>query len=254
MNILVCFKYIYNDEEVYVGADKSPDVSSASWVVSPYDLNMIEASMKLAAAVGDSTVNMMTVAGEVLDNSKAKKSALSRGPAEMYAVKAPNALELDNLAVASLLKGAVEKLENVDLIVCGEGSGDMYSQQLGNMLGGMLGWPTLNVVSELKYEDGKVLAVRTDGGRTETFAINGKAVVSVTSDISRPRIPSMKEIMGAGKKPVTIWSADEIGGLAAVTSTASVKAPPKTVRKNLVFHEAEEAEFEEFCKLLKSSI
>ena len=122
------------------------------------------------------------------------------------------------------------------------------------MLGGMLGWPTVNVVGELKYEDGKVLAVRTVGNRTETFAITGKAVVSVTSDISRPRIPSMKEIMGAGKKPVTIWSADEIGGLASVTNTASVKAPDKTVRKNLVFHEAEEAEFEEFCKLLKSSI
>jgi len=254
MNIIVCFKYVYNDEEVYIGEDKSPDVSHASMVVSPYDLNTIEAAMKLAAAVGDSNVYMMTVAGDVLDNSKAKKSALSRGPAQMYAVKAPDALDMDNLAVASLLKGAVEKLENVDLVLCGEGSGDMYSQQLGNMLGGMLGWPTLNVVSELKYEDGRVLAVRQDGGRTETFAINGKAVISVTSDISRPRIPSMKEIMGAGKKPVTIWSADEFEGLASVTSVASTKAPPKTVRKNLVFHEAEEAEFEEFCKLLKSSI
>ena len=254
MNILVCFKYIYNDEEVYVGSDGTPDVGSASWVVSPYDLNATEAAMKLAAAVGDSNVYMMTVAGDVLDNSKAKKSALSRGPAAMYAVKAPNALELDNLAVASLLKGAVEKVENVDLVICGEGSGDMYSQQLGNMLGGMLGWPTLNVVSELKYENGKVLAVSSDAGRTETFAINGKAVVSVTSDISRPRIPSMKEIMGAGKKPVTIWSADEIGGLAGVTNVASVKAPPKTERKRQIFHEADEAEFEEFCKLLKSSI
>ena len=64
----------------------------------------------------------------------------------------------------------------------------------------------------------------------------------------------MKEIMGAGKKPVTIWNAEEIGGLDSVTNVASVKAPPKTVRKNLVFHEAEEAELEEFCKLLKASI
>jgi len=237
-----------------VGADKSPDVSGASWVVSPYDLNMIEASMKLAAEVGDSNVYMLTVAGDVLDNSKAKKSALSRGPAAMYAVKADNALDMDNLAVASLLKTAVEKVGDVDLVVCGEGSGDMYSQQLGAMLGGMLGWPTLNVVSELKYEDGKILALRSEGSRSERFAISGKAVVSVTSDISRPRIPSMKEIMGAGKKPVTIWSADELEGLASVTAVESVKAPPKTERKNQVFHEAEEAEFEEFCKLLKSSI
>jgi electron transfer flavoprotein beta subunit len=254
MNILVCFKYVYNEEEVYVGPDKTPDVSSASMVVSPYDLNMIEASMKLAAAVGDSNVYMMTVAGDVLDNSKAKKSALSRGPAAMYAVKADGALEMDNLAVASLLKAAVEKVGDVDLVVCGEGSGDMYSQQLGNMLGGMLGWPTLNSVNELKFEDGKVKAVRISATRTETFGLTGKAVVSVTSDISRPRIPSMKEIMGAGKKPVTVWDASEFEGLASVTNVASVKAPPKTIRKNQVFHEADEAEFEEFCKLLKASI
>ena len=254
MNILVCFKYVYNEEEVYVGLDKTPDVSEASMVVSPYDLNMIEAAMKLAASVEGSNVYMMTVAGDVLDNSKAKKSALSRGPAAMYAVKADGALDMDNLAIASLLKGAVEKLENVDLVLCGEGSGDMYSQQLGNMLGGMLGWPTLNAVKELKYEDGKVLAVRVGATRTETFALNGKAVVSVTGDICRPRIPSMKEIMGAGKKPVTIWDASEFEALPSVVNVASVKAPPKIVRKNMVFHEAEEAEFEEFCKLLKASI
>ena len=254
MNILVCFKYVYNEEEVYVGLDKTPDVSEASMVVSPYDLNMIEAAMKLAASVEGSNVYMMTVAGDVLDNSKAKKSALSRGPAAMYAVKADGALDMDNLAIASLLKGAVEKLENVDLVLCGEGSGDMYSQQLGNMLGGLLGWPTLNAVKELKYEDGKVLAVRVGATRTETFALKGKAVVSVTGDICRPRIPSMKEIMGAGKKPVTIWDAAEFEGLPSVTNVISVKAPPKIVRKNMVFHEAEEAEFEEFCKLLKASI
>ena len=210
--------------------------------------------MKLAAEAGDSKVCMMTVAGEVLDNSKMKKSALSRGPAEMFAVEADNAAELDNLAVASLLKSAIEKLGDVDLVVCGEGSGDMYSQQLGNVLGGLLGWPTLNVVSSLHYQDGRVVAERTDGARTETFAIGGKAVISVSSDISRPRIPTMKEIMGAGKKPVTIWSAEELAGVESVTAVNSVLAPEKAARKLVKVHESEEEEFEEFCKILKSSI
>ena len=119
MNILVCFKYIYDEDELYIKPDRTVDLTGAQWVVSPYDLNTIEASMKLAAAVGDSNVYMLTVGGEVLDNSKMKKSALSRGPAAMYAVKADNALELDNLAVSSLLKSAVEKIGDVDLVVCG---------------------------------------------------------------------------------------------------------------------------------------
>ena len=254
MNILVCFKYIYDEDELFVKPDRTIDLTGAPWVVSPYDLNTIEASMKLAAAVGDSNVYMLTVGGEVLDNSKMKKSALSRGPAAMYAVKADNALELDNLAVSSLLKSAVEKIGDIDLVVCGEGSGDMYSQQLGNMLGGMLGWPTLNSVSAFRVEDGKVFADRTDGPRTESYAINGKAVISVTSDISRPRIPAMKEIMGAGKKPVTIWSAEELEGAESVTSVASVLAPVKAERKLLKFHEGEDEEFAAFVEALKSNI
>ena len=69
MNILVCFKYIYDEDELFVKPDRTIDLTGAPWVVSPYDLNTIEASMKLAAAVGDSNVYMLTVGGEVLDNS-----------------------------------------------------------------------------------------------------------------------------------------------------------------------------------------
>ena len=224
--------------------------------------------MKLAAAVGDSKVTMMTVAGEVLDNSKMKKTALSRGPADMLAVKADGAEEMDNLAVAMLLKSAIEKQGDFDLVLCGEGSGDMYSQQLGNVLGGALGWPTLNVVTALRYEDGKLIAERTDGAayvfykegvatdgaRTETFAISGKAVISVASDICRPRIPTMKEIMGAGKKPVTIIAAADLEGAPSVTEVGSVLAPVKAQRKLVKFHEAEEEEFAEFINVLKANI
>lgn len=254
MNILVCFKFIYDEDEISINPDRTVDLSHSQWVVSPYDLNAIEASMKLAAALGDSTVNMLTVAGDVLSNSKAKKTALSRGPAAMYAVKVDNALDMDNLAVASTLKNAVEKIGDVDLIVCGEGSGDMYSMQLGNMLGGMLGWNTINGVSAMTGEDGKVICQRTDGSRVEKFAISGKAVISVTSDISRARIPSMKEIMGAGKKPQTVWDAAELMGKASVTEVGSVLAPLQAERKLVVFHEAVEEEFDEFVKVLKNNI
>ena len=254
MNILVCFKYIPDEDEISINPDKTVNLSRAAWVVSPYDLNAIEAAMSLSRAVPDGKTAMLTVAGDVLDNSKMKKSALARGPESLYAVRIQDQNAVDNLTVASLLKAAVEKMGDVDIIICGEGSGDMYSQQLGNVLGGMLGWPTLNAVSGLSYADGKVMAERTDGNRTETYAIGGKAVLSVTSDICRPHIPTMKEIMGSGKKPMTIWDAGEFTAEATVTSVASVLAPEKAVRKKIMFHESDEAEFDEFCKVLKSSI
>ena len=49
MKILVCFKFIRDEEGISVNADRTINLDSAPWVISPYDLNAIEAGMKLAA-------------------------------------------------------------------------------------------------------------------------------------------------------------------------------------------------------------
>lgn len=53
-------------------------------------------------------------------------------------------------------------------VVCGEGSGDSYDQTTGVILGAKLGWPSLNCVSSLAYEGGRIVAVRQAGYETTT--------------------------------------------------------------------------------------
>lgn len=249
MRILVCYKYIPDENEISVNPDRTMKLDAAPWVISPYDLNAIEAGMKLAEAAGESTVEVLTAAGEVLDNTKMRKAVLSRGPAKMYGVK--SAVCGDLFSTASLLAKAVRRIEGVDLVICGEGSGDMYSQELGNMLAAMLDVPAVNGVEELAYTDGAVLASRSNGSRRETLRLSGLTVVSVTSDICRAHIPSMKEILAAGKKPVEIWDAAELGECAAASETVSVLAPERAERKRVVFRESDEDGVDEFAKTIK---
>ncbi len=89
MKILVCFKFIRDEEGISVNADRTINLDSAPWVISPYDLNAIEAGMKLAAEAGESTVEVLTVGGEALDNSKMRKAVLSRGPRQDVWRQAP---------------------------------------------------------------------------------------------------------------------------------------------------------------------
>lgn len=213
MKILVCYKYIRDENEISVAPDRTIKADAAAWVISPYDLNAIEAGMKLAAASGG-TVEVLTAGGEAVDNSKMRKAVLSRGPAKMYGVRCPECGDL--LSTARLLKQAIEKIGGVDLVICGEGSGDMYSQQLGNLLGALMGLPTLNCVSSLEYDAGVLTAGRVSGSRTEKYHISCPAVVSVTSDICRAHIPSMKEILAAGKKPVEVWGRLRVRGVGQV--------------------------------------
>ena len=104
MKILVCYKYIRDENEISVAPDRTIKADAAAWVISPYDLNAIEAGMKLAAASGG-TVEVLTAGGEAVDNSKMRKAVLSRGPAKMYGVRCPECGDL--LSTARLLKQAI---------------------------------------------------------------------------------------------------------------------------------------------------
>ena len=233
MRILVCYKYVRDENEISVNPDRTLNTDAASWVISPYDVNAVEAAMKLAEAAGESTVEVLTVGGEAVENSKMKKAILSRGPAKMYAVKCDACGDM--YATASLLAQAVEKLGSVDLIICGDGSGDMYSQTMGNLLAGILGIPAVNNVNALSYENGSIIAARSCGSDTELLEVSGCAVVSVTSDICRARIPSMKDILSAGKKPVEQWSAADMQQCPPQTELLSMLAPEKAQRSSIVY-------------------
>ena len=103
-------------------------------------------------------------------------------------------------------------MANYDLVLCGEGSADLYAQQVGVQLGQLLNVPTINSVSKIvSVADGKVTVERTLEDEVETLEMPLPAVISVTSDINEPRIPSMKQILGAGKKPSTIWTVGDVG-------------------------------------------
>lgn len=252
MKILVCFKYVKEESEITVNADRTLNLDAAQWSVSQYDLNAIEAAMLLGKQIDGAEVDLLTVSGDVLTNSKMKKSALSRGPVKLYGVKTDDCG--DAVTTAGLIAQAIERIGDVDLVIFGEGSSDMYSQVLGNMVGALLEVPTVNGADKISFEDGTWIVERNNGNHTELLKISGKAVISVTSDICRPRIPSMKDIMAAGKKASEIWDASEFDCKAAVSETVSVLAPERTDRKKFVFKASDEDGIDEFIKNVKKYI
>ncbi len=254
MKIVACYKCIANSESITVSRDQSLDFSTASYEVGQYDLLAVEAGMRLASETEGSLV-AMTAAGDMVDNSKMRKAILARGPAEMFGIK-DNALDgADSLSVAKALAAGVEKLGNIDLVLCGEGSGDMYVQQTGNLVGGLLGWTTANAVCGIEKAAGGLRIQRVVADGIETLEISLPAVISVTSDINVPRIPTMKDIMAAGKKPTTVWSlADVAQDCKSFTETISIRAPKAAERKQVILSGNSDEVIDEFVGLLKASL
>ncbi|MEG1758713.1 MAG: putative electron transfer flavoprotein FixA [Oscillospiraceae bacterium] len=255
MKILVCFKIVPDEQEISIKSDKTLDVSRASFVISTYDCNAIEAAMRCAAAAENSSVVALTAGGERVENSKMKKGALSRGPEALFAVKDEALDPADSIGGASALKAGIEKIGGVDLVICGEGSGDMYNQQIGNVLGALMGVPAVNAVSGIIPGDGSVVVERAVEDGVEVLELALPAVLSVASDICPVRIPSMKDILGAGKKPSAIFALDELGGkVDGKIDTVSILAPQDTERKRIVVKGDGDDQLAEFYANIRQAI
>jgi electron transfer flavoprotein beta subunit len=143
----------------------------------------------------------------------------------------------DTHTTAAVLAHAVQKIGSVDLVLCGEGSADLYFQQVGLQVGELLGYTALNFISQITPLDGGVLVERTLEDVVEVLEAPLPAVLMVTTDINVPRLPTMKEILMAGKKPVTQVTLAELGFSApppAQTEVLETRVPPQAQRKQVM--------------------
>lgn len=242
MEIVTCYKIVPEEQDIIVNKDRSLSLEKAEWKIGQYDLHAVEAGMQIAQATGGKVV-ALSIGDKQLENSKLKKGILSRGPEELYTVVDDCLTGADTYQTASVLAAAITKKGHFDLVLCGEGSSDLNAQQVGSQLGEMLKVPTVNAVSKITPDGDKLVVERTLEDEVEVLEVPLPAVISVTTDINIPRIPSMKDILAAGKRPVTKWNLADIGIQNSVrpTETVSTLAPEQVERKQIILEgESEE--------------
>ncbi len=237
MKIVVAVKVVADDQDIFVAGDRSLDYSKAHQVISSYDKNAIEAAAQLAAA-NDGTVTVISAATSKATDAKLKKDILSRGVDELIMVTDDALATADSFATAQVLKGIVDaNVADYDLIVTGDGSADFYAGQVNVQLAAALGVPTINEVTSMAVEGDKVVVERTLEDEVEEIEVPLPAVISVSPSIGEPRIPGMREILAAGKKPSTV---NELaGGVEAKVQIEEIKAPELAPRKQQVFEEGD---------------
>jgi electron transfer flavoprotein beta subunit len=120
--------------------------------------------------------------------------------------------EVQPLQVAKLLQAIVAK-ETPDVVMLGKQAIDDDSNQTGQMLAGLLGWPQATFASKLDVTAGaKTLAVtrEVDGG-LETLNTPLPAVLTTDLRLNTPRYATLPNIMKAKKKPLVTMSPKELG-------------------------------------------
>lgn len=249
MNIVVCCKVVPDDQDIQVAADGTLDYSKAKPIVSAYDLNAIEAAAQLADG---GRVVAVTAGPADIDDSKLKKNILARGVDELYMTADDACKGLDAHAAAAALADLVAKAGEYDLILCGDGSADDYAQQVDVQLADALGLPVVTAVSAVSVEGAVATCDRMLETQLQTVQVDLPAVISVVPDIALPRIPGMKDILAAGKKPMNVAGAD--GAYESSIEVASCLAPKQADRKREILEASADGAIEQFAAALKAAL
>lgn len=252
MKILVGCKLVPEDQDIVVQNDGTLDMSKAAPKISQFDLNAIQTAVDIKKQNADATITALSVGGKKLENVKVRKDMLSRGLDELVVVtdeKYENLLPHQTSKILS----EVAKEQGFDLIICGDGSGDLYAQQTGIKLGALLDVPTVNGISQIvSIDENKVVAKRALENEVETLEIPLPAVICVSADINEPSIPGMKAILAAGKKPVNVK--EVVVEDSNLVDLVEIKAPKKKERAHIIVEGDSEDQIAEFINNLRKII
>lgn len=210
MKILVAYKWAADPQEAQIAADGSVDLSRARSAISDYDEVAIEVAVQVAGD-GDEAVGA-TVGGPQVGIPMALKSALSRGLDRTVVLGADALQDAGTSATALALAGVVEHVGEVDLVLTGDCSIDVGARMVPAVLAGLLGWPAITDVTAIRRESGGALEVeRAVPGGFEVLALTTPAVLAVATDAAVPKVPGMKDILAAGRKPSEKLDLTDVG-------------------------------------------
>ncbi len=201
MKIAVCLKRVPDTTtKIVVGADgKSIDETGVKFVPNPYDEYAIEEALALKEKAGDGETVVYSLGSD--SSQETIRSALAVGIDRGVLLQTEGSP--DGLVVAKALADAMEG-EGFDLILFGKLAVDDYNHQVGPMVAELLSLPCITTVVHLSVEDGGVVADREIEGGIEVSTCRLPAVITCDKGLNTPRLPKLKGIMAAKKKPLDV--------------------------------------------------
>lgn len=200
MKLAVCVKRVPDmDVRFRIGADNvSIDEAGLKFDLNDFDAWAVEAALQLRDANPGSEVTVFSLGPDVVQETIRK--ALSMGADRGVHVKADK-VPFDGFAIASALAAELAP-SGYDLIFFGKMSPDTGSGVVGQMVAELLDLPAVSAISSLEIANGKGRAKRELEGAQEIVEFPLPAVLTVDEGLNTARLPSLKGIMAAKKKPL----------------------------------------------------
>ncbi|NLO28909.1 MAG: electron transfer flavoprotein subunit beta/FixA family protein [Actinobacteria bacterium] len=237
MDIVVAMKQVPDLQQLRI-RNREPVMADVPLTFGKIDKNALEAAVLLKEEHGGEVVVVAAGSEELEDTIK---EAMAAGGDRSIMLADDKAGDLDSAESAEILAQLIKQVDDCGLIIFGEGSGDNYSGQVGSRVAEKLDLPQVGSVTQIIIDGEKLRLTRSLEDSVEIVEVMMPAVVIVTADLNEPRIPSVSQVLKAGRKPKEIISLDELEQPAAEkTLTTLSNLAPEVNRKRITIKSVEE--------------
>lgn len=206
MKICVCIKQVPDVTAPIQLRDGTLSLDAGRVVLNAYDASAVEEALVLTEGA-DGDVDVVLIGPEKATETIRK--ALAMGAEHGTHLVVPEGTELDSAAVSGILAGHFAG-QVYNVILAGKQSQDTDSGLGGGMLAERLGLPYATNAVGLAIEGDQLVVTRQGDTGQEIIALPTPCLVTCSNDMNNPRIPNLKGVMGAKKKPVESTPVAEI--------------------------------------------
>lgn len=211
----------------FTGDNTAFDDAGVQWIINPWDELALTRAMELKEAGGVDKITVANV-GEKTTEPTLRKA---------LAVGADDAVRIDATAKDAFFvaKQLAEVAKDYDLILSGIEASDYNGTAVGGMLAEILDYNSVSAVSGISLDGDKYTVNREIDGGSQVLTMTGPLVAIVQKGIAKePRIPAMRGIMMARKKPLNVVAAVDAG---EKTSFVNFELPPPKAACKMVDEE-----------------
>jgi len=231
MNIVVAIKQVPDVQQIRI-RNREPVLEGIPFTIGKIDKNALEVGLQLKES---NASNLIVVSAGNEELEETIKEALAVGADEAYLVIDDKLTDIESAKTATILAAAIKKIDNLGLLLFGEGSSDNYSGQVSSRVAELLGLPQVGYASQILLEGQTARITRQLEDGEEVLEVQLPVVVSVLGDVNEPRIPSVTQILKAGRKPKKIMKLGdldiELSGARTVHTLSALA--PETDRKRI---------------------
>ena len=225
MKILVPVKRVVDyNVKIKVKSDNSGvDLENVKMAMNPFDEIAVEEAVRLKEKKLCDEITAISIGSA--KSEETLRTALAIGVDKGILVETEE--EVQPLEVAKILKEVVKK-NNPDLVLMGKQAIDDDSNQTGQMLAALLGWPQGTFASKLEINGKKINVTREIDGGLETLGMELPAIITTDLRLNEPRYASLPNIMKTKQKPIEKITPNDLNvEIKQRLKTLKVTEPPK---------------------------